>query len=51
MDQYGSTPLMIAAKEGRFPALEYLLEKGADPNVQDNVNEQLTIKLLFLTFA
>ena len=51
MYQNGYTPLIIAAVNGHLPVLEYLVEKGADPNAQDNVNEQLTIKLLFLTFA
>ena len=38
--QYGYTPLMWAARYGRLPVVEYLVEKGADPNAQDNVSEQ-----------
>ena len=39
---------MWAAKEGHFLAVEYLVEKGADRNAQDNVNEQLDMNLLFV---
>ena len=42
---------MHAAEHGRLPVVEYLLEKGTDPGVQDNVNEQLSVDLLFVTFA
>ena len=42
---------MLAAGYGRLPVVEYLLEKGADPNAQDNVNEQLIVDILFVTFA
>ena len=43
--------MIHAAINGHLPEVEYLLEKGADPNAEDNVNEQLTIDLLFLTPA
>ena len=36
---------MCAAKNGQLPMVEYLLERGADANVQDNVNEQLDIHI------
>ena len=42
---------MKAAWDGHLQVVEYLLEKGANVEAQDNVNEQLAIKLLFLTFA
>ena len=51
MYQSGSTLLIDAAVHGHLPVIEYLLEKGADPNAQDNVNEQLTSKPLFLTLV
>jgi uncharacterized protein len=34
-DDYGYTPLMIAAKEGYAEAVSTLLNAGADPNVRD----------------
>ena len=51
MYQIGKTPLILAAENGNLPVVEYLLEKGANSNAQDDVNEQLAIKLLFLTLA
>ena len=30
MYQFGNTPLMHVAKDGRLPMVEYLVEKGAD---------------------
>ena len=52
MCQKGWTPLMKAAWDGQLPVLEYyLVKRGANSNAQDNVNEQLAIKLLFVTFA
>ena len=51
MYQNEFTALMWAAITGRLPVVEYLLEKGADPNAQDKVNYQLDIDLLFVTFA
>ena len=51
MYQYGTTPLVLAAVNNRLPAVEHLLERGADPTAQDNVNEQLNINLLFVTLV
>ena len=51
MYQYGDTPLIYAAIRGRLPMVEYLLEKGANLNAQDNVNYQLDIDLSFVTFG
>ena len=51
MYQDASTPLMYAARRGHLPMVEYLVGKGADPNAQDNVNEQLSIDLLIVIFA
>ena len=34
-DEYGWTPLMTAACSGSIDAAEYLLARGADPNVRD----------------
>lgn len=35
-DDLGRTPLMIAADNDKLHAVTYLLEKGADPSLQDN---------------
>ena len=51
MYQNGCTPLLYAAVNGRFPMVEYLLEKGADPSAQDYVNEQLNTDGLFVTLV
>ena len=40
---------MRAETKGQLPMVKYLLDKGADPNAQDNVNEQLNIDVLFVT--
>ncbi|HFA48720.1 MAG TPA: ankyrin repeat domain-containing protein [Bacteroidetes bacterium] len=39
-NSYGRTPLMIAAKKGRFEAVKYLIENGADINA---TNEEYSI--------
>jgi len=31
-DSRGNTPLMIAASSGKMEAVNYLLDKGADPS-------------------
>ena len=51
MCQDGWTPLLYAARYDHLPVVEYLVEKGADPTAQDDVNEQLNINPLFLTLA
>ena len=51
MDQDGSTPLMNAAWNGHLLVVEYLLEKGADLNAQDNVNEQLNVDSLLVALV
>ena len=51
MYQGGCIPLLLAAKYAHLPTVEYLLEKGANPNAQDNVNDQLNINHLFVTVA
>ena len=51
MYQPGYTPLIHAAREGHLPIVEYLLERGADLNAQDNVNEQLNTDPLFVILA
>ena len=38
MDQHGSTPLISAAREGRLPVIEYLMERGADVNAKSEVS-------------
>ena len=49
--QYGTAALSRAAYNGHLPVVEYLLERGADPNAQDDVNEQFNIDLWFVTLA
>ena len=51
MCQHGYTPLMMAAVDNRLPIVKYLVERGADPNAQDNVSEQLNINHLFATLV
>ena len=35
-DAQGATPLMVAAGHDKLQAVEYLLEKGADPSLKSN---------------
>ena len=51
MYQNGWTPLLHAAIKGRLPVVEYLLEKGADMEAKDDVNEQLNVNLLLVTLV
>ena len=51
MYQYGSTPLMYAAANSHLPMVEYLVERGADIDAQDHVEEQLNTSILFLTLT
>lgn len=44
----GDTPLMHAAMVGKLDCLEYLLQNGADPNIQNKVNMSF---LRFLNFV
>ena len=39
MHQDASAPLTLAAEIGHLLAVEYLLERGADMNAKDNVND------------
>ena len=36
-NQHGQTPLMLAARQAQLPAVQALLEAGADPNIKDNL--------------
>ena len=38
-NQDGSTPLICAAMNGQLPVVEYLVERGADLEAKDNVND------------
>ena len=38
MYQNGNTPLIRAAMNGHLPAVEYLVEKGADMEAKDKVS-------------
>ena len=49
MYQDGYTPLMYAARNGHLRTVEYLLEKGADMTVKNEVSEQLNTDILFTT--
>ena len=49
MYQDGDTPLMYAARNGHLRTVEYLLEKGADMTVKNEVSEQLNTDILFTT--
>jgi ankyrin repeat protein len=37
LDGWGATPLLYAASGGQSDAFDYLLEKGADPRIQDEL--------------
>ena len=39
MHQIGATPLIFAASNGRLPVVEYLVERGADVEAQNNVSD------------
>ena len=39
MYQFGSTPLILAAREGHLPVVDYLLEKGAAVEAIDEVSD------------
>ena len=43
MYQLEYTPLMWAAREGRLPVIEYLLEKGADMEAKDDVSDVISL--------
>ena len=43
--------MIHAAMNGHLPVVEYLLEKGADVEAKDEVDEQLNINLLFVTLV
>ena len=43
MDQSGTTPLMIATMNHRFPMVEYLVEKGADLDAKDKVSDVISL--------
>jgi ankyrin repeat protein len=36
LDEFGQTPLVLAAEHGRAQVVELLLDNGADPNVPDS---------------
>ena len=39
MDQNGWIPLMIAAMNGHFPMVRYLVENGADMEAKNSVSD------------
>ena len=43
MYQDGFTPLMHAAMEGHLPVVEYLVEKGADMEAKNDVNDVISL--------
>ena len=38
-DSGGSTPLMLAAVCGKIEAVNYLLDKGADPSIRNQLGK------------
>ena len=42
MYQGGWTPLLLAARDGNFPMVEYLVEKGADMEATDEVSDVIS---------
>ena len=43
MYQNGNTPLMWAAWKGHLPAVEYLVERGADMEAKDDVSDVISL--------
>ena len=43
MYQDGDTPLLLAAENGHLPLVEYLVEKGADIEAQDQVSDDVSL--------
>ena len=43
MYQDGYTPLIRAARNGRLPVVEYLVERGADMEAKDNVSDVISL--------
>ena len=41
MYQNGNMPLIFAASNGHLPVVEYLLERGADMEAKNNVNDAI----------
>ena len=41
--QYGFTPLSVAARNGRLPMVEYLMERGADMEAKDQVSDVIPL--------
>ena len=43
MYQYGTTALLRAARNGHLPVVEYLVERGADMEAKDAVNDVISL--------
>ena len=41
--QFGFTPLILAAKNGHLPVVEYLVERGADIEAKNNVSDVISL--------